>query len=85
LIGEQKTTRLQHVQLFSSTGLVLRRSSKAFQKAIRYSLIGFKGFSVLDGFGMINHTRTTSPVVFLHRSSATKVIEGISKSLLAKA
>ncbi len=31
---------------------------------IGYSLIGFKGFLVLDGFGTINHTRTTGPVVF---------------------
>ena len=38
------------------------------------SLIGFKGFLVLDGLGTINHTRTTGPVVFLHRSSATKVV-----------
>jgi hypothetical protein len=40
----------------------------------RISLIGFKGFLVLDGLGKINHTRTTGPVVFLHRSSATKVV-----------
>jgi hypothetical protein len=66
-------------------GPVLRRSSKAFQKAIRYSLIGFKGFLVLDSFGMINHRCTTGLVVFLYRSTATKVIEGIPKSLLTKA
>ena len=40
----------------------------------RISLIGFKGFFALDGLGTINHTRTTGPVVFLHRSSATKVV-----------
>ncbi len=27
---------------------------------------------------MINHTRTTGPVVFLHRSSATKLVENIT-------
>ena len=39
---------------------------------------------VLDGFGTINHMRTTGPVVFLHCSGATKVIEGISISHLLK-
>ncbi len=45
----------------------------------------FEGFVALDGFGTINHTRTTGPNVFLHRSGATKVIKIISISLLAKA
>jgi hypothetical protein len=55
------------------------------EKQFSQNWIGFKGFLVLDGFGTINHTRTTGPVVFLHRSGATKVIEGTPKSLLAKA
>jgi len=38
-------------------------------------VITFEGFSVRDGFGMINHTRTMGLVVFLHRSGATKLIE----------
>jgi hypothetical protein len=55
------------------------------EKQFSQNWIDFEGFLVLDSFGMINHTHTTSPVVFLHRSGATKVIEGISHSLLAKA
>jgi hypothetical protein len=60
--------------------LKLDRGTKFSQK-----WFDFEGFFALDGFGTINHTRTTGPVVFLHRSGATKVIEGISQSLLAKA
>jgi hypothetical protein len=55
------------------------------EKQFSQNWIDFKGFFVLDGFGTINHMRTTGPVVSLHCSGATKVIEGISKSLLAKA
>ena len=60
--------------------LKLDRGTKFSQK-----WFDFEDFFVLDGFGTINHTRTTGPVVFLQRSGATKVIAGISQSLLAKA
>ena len=55
------------------------------EKQFSQNWIDFEGFFVLDGFGTINHTSTTGPVIFLHRSGATKVIKGISQSLLAKA
>ena len=44
------------------------------EKQFSQNWIDFEGFFALDGFGTINHTHTTGPVVFLHRSSATKVI-----------
>jgi len=55
------------------------------EKQFSQNWISFKGFSVLDGFGTINHVRTMGLVVFLYPSGATKVAETHFKKPFGKA